>query len=778
MKSKFLIFTFLLFSACLQILQAQENDTISNWDGITANWITWPGSIQVVDNPQPGVLNPSALSIKVTTSTDPYDLMLLDLPYIVSFDQYPKYHMLCYPPAEGGDVVLKFENNDVSSWQEIRVSASGGQWNLLEFDFTGLPYNNFTRMVIFFDFLGTTAGKEWYFDDITRQSAGPLMLQSNLPIVVINTFGTEIPDDPKITAHMGIISNGEGNLNTLGDPFNNYDGNIGIEVRGQSTQMFPKKCYGFETRDNQGENLNVSLLGLPEENDWILYAPYTDKSLMRNAISYEIGHRLGEYCTRNVYCELIINNDFKGIYILQEKIKKDENRVDIPSLNPDEITGDDVTGGYILAVDKLPWDFEYGADGWISAPSPSYPNAMDITFQYYYPEPEAIVSQQREYIKNYVTNAEKALIGPSFKDPSSGYLKYFDAPSFIDFMLLSEISKEVDKYRYSTYFNKHKDSDGGKLFAGPAWDFNLGYGNVDYWQPGVEYAGWLYELVNPWDASIMFWWKRMMEDSYFRNLAKTRWTALRLDKLSNENIDALIDSITELTDSARIRNFERWPILGTYVWPNYNWQGNDYEDEVAYFRTYLMNRINWMDHNIEGQVLHPAADIIAEANKITFTLRGDYFRHPIIKKGNFTLNDAPANIIIEEVLYLSPTTCTLTLSDNVTPFPEISVTVDKKIINTWEDLTSNKLATASAPEAFNRQSIEVFVSGGTIHLRCFEPGFLPPSASLYSITGQKIREYDLQNITENLLPGPALPGIYILRLDNKHQSFSYKIIVH
>ncbi|MBK7030824.1 MAG: CotH kinase family protein [Bacteroidales bacterium] len=691
MKSKFLIFTFLLFSACLQILQAQINDTISNWDGISANWITWPGSIQVVDNPQPGVLNPSAFSIKVTTSTDPYDLMLLDLPYIVSFDQYPKYHMLCYPPAEGGDVVLKFENNDVSSWQEIRVSASGGQWNVLEFDFTGLPYNDFTRMVIFFDFLGTTAGKEWYFDDITRQSAGPLMLQSNLPIVVINTFGTEIPDDPKITAHMGIISNGEGNLNTLGDPFNNYDGNIGIEVRGQSTQMFPKKCYGFETRDNQGENLDVSLLGLPEENDWILYAPYTDKSLMRNAISYEIGHRLGEYCTRNVYCELIINNDFKGIYL---------------------------------------------------------------------------------------TTAEKALIASTFKDPANGYLKYFDAPSFVDFMLLSEISKEVDKYRYSTYFNKQKDSHGGKLFAGPAWDFNLGYGNVDYWQPGVEYAGWLYELVNPWDGSIMFWWKRMMEDPYFRNLAKTRWTALRLYKLSNASIDALIDSITELTESARIRNFERWPILGTYVWPNYNWQGNDYEDEVAYFRTYLMNRINWMDHNFEGQVLHPAADIIAEANKITFTLRGDYFRHPIIKKGNFTLNDAPANIIIEEVLYLSPTTCTLTLSDNVTPFPEISVTVDKKIINTWDDLTSNKLATASAPEEFNRQSLEVFVSGGTIHLRCFEPGFLPPSASLYSITGQKIREYELQNVTENLLPGPAIPGIYILRLDNKHQSFSYKIIVH
>jgi hypothetical protein len=403
---------------------------------------------------------------------------------------------------------------------------------------------------------------------------------------------------------------------------------------------------------------------------------------------------------------------------------------------------------------------------------------MDITFQFYYPEPGAIVSQQRDYIRNYVSSAEKTLIASTFKDPFTGYLKYFDAPSFVDFMLLSEISKEVDKYRYSTYFNKQKDSDGGKLLAGPAWDFNLGYGNVDYWPPGLEVAGWLYEMVYPWEASIMFWWKRMMEDPYFRNLTKTRWTALRQDKLSNENINAIIDSIIDLTESARIRNFERWPILGTYVWPNYNWQGNDYDDEVAYFRNYLMNRLNWIDHNIDGQILKPAADISAETNKITFTLRGDYFRHPIVKKGHFTLNDAPSNLNIEDVNYISATTCIITLSGNATSYPEISVTVDKKIINTWDDLTSNKLATASSPEVFNQQSIEVFVSGSVIHLRCYERGLLPSSASLYSVTGQKIREYELQNLTENLLPGPTLAGIYILRLDNKMQSFSYKIILH
>lgn len=776
--SKLRIGFLLLFLANFNFLQAQASDTISNWDGISANWEAWPGTIQVVNNPHPDVTNASAHCIRLTTTSEPYDLILLNLPYTVNFDAYPTYSILCYPPIEGGDVVLKFENANVSAWQEIRVSATGGQWNRLDFNFTGYPYNDFTRMVIFYDFLGTQAGKEWYIDAVCRQTSTPPELESNLPIVVINTFGSEIPDDPKITAHMGIIDNGPGNMNQLGDPFNNYDGYIGIEIRGQSTQMFPKKCYGFETRDEQGENLDVSLLGLPEENDWIFYAPYTDKSLMRNVISYEIGHRMGEYCTRNVYCELVINNDYKGIYLVQEKIKKDSNRVDIATLNPDEISGDDLTGGYILSVDKIPWDFEYGADGWVSSPSPSYPNAMDIIFQYYYPEPGELVSQQRDYIREFISSAEKALISYGFKDPSTGYLKYFDAPSFIDFMLLSELSKEVDKYRYSNYFHKQKDSDGGKLFAGPAWDFNLGYGNVNYWQPGVEYSGWVYEMVNPWDYSIMYWWKRLMEDPYFRDLTKTRWTDLRQEKLSNSSLDALIDSITELTEEARIRNFERWPILGEYVWPNYNWQGNDYEDEVDYFRSFLMNRADWMDQHLGGQYLHPFAAITGESNRITCALRGDYFRHPVLKKGHFRLNDAPAGMSIQAVEYRSPIECILTVSGETGSYPDISVTVDKKILNTWEDLTSNKLSTAGTPDPFARAGIQVFLADGMIHLRSNEPALLPDQAVLYDVSGRKVSNYQLEDVTENLLPAPVTQGVYFLQLHIQGQKKVFKVLIY
>ncbi|MCX6266606.1 MAG: CotH kinase family protein, partial [Bacteroidetes bacterium] len=534
-----------------------------------------------------------------------------------------------------------------------------------------------------------------------------------------NTFGVFIPDEPKITGRMGIIDHGLNISNNLNDPFTDYDGVIGIECRGKSTQQFPKKAYALETRDDTGANLDVSLLGMPPENDWILYAPYTDKSMLRNLVSFEMGHKMGNYCSRTVFCELVVNNDYKGIYIMMEKIKKDDNRVDIATLKPDEISGDDLTGGYIVKVDKLDPGFTYGVDGWKSNPVPSYPNAMNITFQYCYPEPDEIAAEQKTYIRDYITTAENILTGSSFTNPDNGYQQYFDVLSFVDFMILSEISKEVDKYRYSTYFYKEKDSDGGKLFAGPAWDFNLGYGNVDYWPPGIDYTGWLYPLIGPQEGNIMFWWKRLMEDSYFKNLAKTRWTWFRQHQLNNAAIHAVIDSVLTYTDAAKNRNYQRWPILGQYVWPNYNWYGNDYEDEVAYFENFLFNRLGWMDVNFPGTILHPWAGIAADSKKIKVLLYGDYFSRQELTKSNFRLNNAPEGVNILNVVYVNASECTIMLNANVSSLPAFSITVSEKVINYWEDITSNPLgATGISEPQTTLPGISLFEENHLLHIRC------------------------------------------------------------
>ncbi len=176
---------------------------------------------------------------------------------------------------------------------------------------------------------------------------------SNLPIIIINTNGLSIPyDNPRIVAEMGIIYNGQGERNNISDSLNNYSGKISIEIRGASSSGWSKKSYGIETQNDDGSNNNVSLLGMPEENDWILYASYYDRSFLRNVLTFKLANDMGWYASRTRYCELVLNGEYQGIYVLMEKIKRDKNRVDISKLNPDEISGDDVTGGYIIKVDK------------------------------------------------------------------------------------------------------------------------------------------------------------------------------------------------------------------------------------------------------------------------------------------------------------------------------------------------------------------------------------------------------------------------------------------
>ena len=171
-----------------------------------------------------------------------------------------------------------------------------------------------------------------------------LIFETNLPIIVIDTQNQIILDDPPIICNMGIINN-TNELNRLIDPFNDYNGKINLEIRGRSSQGAPKKSYRVETALANGENNNVSLLNLPKENDWILYGPYIDKTLARNVLAYELYREMGHYSSRSRYCELFINNEYQGIYILMEKLKRDNNRIDI-----EKISNNDETGGYIIEI--------------------------------------------------------------------------------------------------------------------------------------------------------------------------------------------------------------------------------------------------------------------------------------------------------------------------------------------------------------------------------------------------------------------------------------------
>ncbi len=425
--------------------------------------------------------------------------------------------------------------------------------------------------------------------------------QSNLPIVIINTEGETIPDEPKIDGTMGIIYNGPGVTNTVVDPQNEFFGTIGIEKRGSSSNTFPAASYSVETRGPDPLiNYNVSLFDWPLDNDWILYAPYTDKSMIRNILTFHIGNQTGRWAPRTQLCELIVNDEYMGVYVLMERIKRNPGRVNIDPLLPADTTNNELTGGYIIKIDKttgnepIIWD----------SPFPSAaPGNGTIGFQLHEPSPFEANAVQRQYIENYVTDWETALAGPSFTDPVTGYRNYIDVPSFIDFFLINEVSKNVDGYRISTYLTKHRTSEGGKLKAGPLWDFNLGYGNANYCQGGLT-TGWEINFNNicggQWQNP--FWWSRMLQDASFAHDVKCRWLELRQGVLSTNYLMNYIDSLAAVLDEPSVRHFSRWPILGTYVWPN-NFIGNTFQEEIDYMKTWLTNRLTWMDANMFGTCL-------------------------------------------------------------------------------------------------------------------------------------------------------------------------------
>ncbi len=414
---------------------------------------------------------------------------------------------------------------------------------------------------------------------------------SNLPVVIINTEGLHIPNDNRIAAHMGIVNNNDGRNSFYGS-FNEFDGLVSIEQRGSSSAWVSDKVsYSFETQDDTGGNLNISLLGLPKENDWVLIGEYSDKTLIRNALAYELSRRAGRYASRTRFCELILNNDYRGIYMLGEKIKCDNNRVNISTLNPDDILDDDLTGGYILRIDRPD-------EHWVS-PYKSPVGNKDIKISYYYPDWEDMPDEQRQYIKNYVTRFETALNGASFQDPTKGYLPYVDLCSFVDYFLFSELSKNVDAYRLSTYFYKDKDSKGGRLTMGPLWDINLGFGNANYYSGDLT-SGWVINSILSQDEfQIPFWWSRLLQDPTFILTLKSRWQQLRHNILSETTITGIIDSLALLLDEAQERNFIRWPILNQWVWPN-AYVGGNYENEIQYLLTWISDRLLWMDSQING----------------------------------------------------------------------------------------------------------------------------------------------------------------------------------
>ncbi|MBC8046724.1 MAG: CotH kinase family protein [Fimbriimonadaceae bacterium] len=470
-----------------------------------------------------------------------------------------------------------------------------------------------------------------------------LFTESNLPIVIMNTGGAEIYDEPKTEANFYIIDNGVGIMNHPTDTIYAYKGKILTELQGYTGPYYPKKNYDFDLIDDSGIEIDTVLLGLPSENDFILKAEYLDYTLMKNALSYEMSRRMGRYAPRTKFVELILNNEYMGIYAITEKIKKDKNRVDIDALTGTEISGDNLTGGYIIEM-NINGDYPDWTSDYLPINSATCP--FNVEFQMVYPKSDIIQDEQLEYIKNYVDDFEDVLNGDDFLDSITGYRNYISAKSFIDFMIVNEFSTNYDSYGRSTYLYKENITDGGQLNIGPPWDYDRGYA------PWAT-EGWVWEITHDY-WPFPFWWSKFREDPEWRNEVYCRYTDLRATTLSLDSFFVFIDSCSAYLEDAAVRNFDRWGELGV----------TDYSYFIAELKQYMIDRLAWMDEQINLDYVEvPEITFIPEQTAdMQFTFTPD-----LLNADNYVWDFGDGSTSTEKIpthIYATPGTYDVSLTAN------------------------------------------------------------------------------------------------------------------
>ena len=492
---------------------------------------------------------------------------------------------------------------------------------------------------------------------------------TNLPIVWINVDGS-VTLDERITAHMTIIDNGTGQLNyadTTAHPGQHvdYDGYIALRYRGNSSYTHSmKKPYSFRPLDKPLEQggtwKKVALMGMPKDNNWALLAPFSDRSMIRDMLAFEISRPWMEYTPQGRYCEVIYNNIYYGVFVLTEVVSKGKNRLNLD--DPGE-EGDALTGGYIMEVDR---DDE---PNYVSKYPPMTSTGQTIPVckihhQYKSPDYEDLTALQLNYIHKQIDKMETAFI-TGFRNKTTGECKYIDETNFIDYQLAMEIGHNIDAYRLSGKYFKRRDSE-DLHFKMVVWDMNLAYGNSNY-HDGWRTDTWMYQIndILPKKVTsdmVPLWWYYLNKDTLYTRHLKERWAQYRQSNLRFDNLMAKIDSLATVVTigGAEARNTMAYPLWDTYVWPNY-YIATDFNDEIRYLKQWLSRRIIWMDRQLGYTPEYPRGDIncdnevtVADVNKLMEmllygTMDPDSFaRCDLDGDGETNLSDV--NVLIDIIL--------------------------------------------------------------------------------------------------------------------------------
>lgn len=435
---------------------------------------------------------------------------------------------------------------------------------------------------------------------------------SDIPIIVVDGYGTGKPTDKEVYFDAAVMIwepvNGVASMASL--PTMAMRG--GYHVRGQSSANFPQTPYKLELWDNDDKDLDYPVLGMPADSDWALIPPYYDRTLIRNPFTFTLGRDMGLQAPRTEFAEVYLNYDarsigeadYQGIYWISETIKNNKIRTDLKSLEETDRGLPDISGGYIFKFDQaaaeepkltctgsdpLPSFGGFGGPG--GGPRPDEDGTCWIDLEVVDPDP--LNDEQTTWLTQYIQQFHDTV----HQTPIGDYSAYIDVPSFIDYLIINELTLNVDAYVRSAYYHKDRDQ---KLKAGPLWDYNFALGGVGAQSATPESnreTGWRFSG----QRNVNNWYQKLTADPSFMAQVKTRYTALRQTLLSEAAIEQRMNGLSAPLSQAVVRDFAKWPVsdiiessegfLGGPTAPT--WEG-----QLQGMRDFVRGRLAWMDANL------------------------------------------------------------------------------------------------------------------------------------------------------------------------------------
>jgi hypothetical protein len=451
---------------------------------------------------------------------------------------------------------------------------------------------------------------------------------SNLPLVILEGYGLGKPEDKEVFKDLAFMAfepgeDGRSKLSNIPDVATR----AGWHLRGQSSASFEKAPYRVELWGNvDDDEADYELAGMEADGDWAFIGPFSDRSLLRNAFTYQIGAEMGLETVDVAFAEVYINydggpvaeTDYQGVYMIAETIKNKKGRLNLKQLDETDTDPDVLSGGYIMKFDYLALDTSAGEvplecvgsepfgggggfGGW-GVPQDTDAEEGTCFSDLELVDPSPVIPAQQDWITDYVQTLHDALHQESF----SAFAEYVDIDSFVDHFIINELTMDVDSYARSSYFHKDRNEP---LKAGPLWDYNFalgfsmnfgggGWGGVvdEDTDTELDTSGWAVWKYETGHRGATDWWRILGIDSEFRALVKARWDSLRSSTLSQAHMEQVLDEwAAKVGAEAAARDWAIWPV------DSVSWAVSDeptWEGQIEYIKTYLTYRCAWLDQNL------------------------------------------------------------------------------------------------------------------------------------------------------------------------------------